>query len=1228
MVFNIYSVGDGKLLSDILNSVAMICNSTSFPSLIFAGFMIGIIIIAFQCLISGGRVINLHFALIGMILYMGLFGTKCSVIVSDAYDDIVYEKIDNVPLAVGVTGMGISNIGHGIASMFEQGFGDVQRTDNFAYAEPLRILNQFRTFSENDEVFAKIDLSLAGNDAAAVKTKHIDSRQSVLNYLSECVMANVATGATTASNLFRGNIEAFSSEDEMKMTYLAIPGGGTMTCKDAFPLFKSIFDPISNDPNMIQWVNRIFGVNETADYTKISAAIQDLSYLNQTAQDWMAMSLLRVQYDHAADQFYRQQLDQTAAINLNQAITQKSYQQASEASLFLVSMRIMMSLIEGLVYAITPLIAFLICTGSFGMRLVGKYLSMLVWIQLWLPVMSITDLYIRSGARDAVRVAFINNQNYSFFANDLVGTAIQTWIGFGGIAAAATPLIALFLVGGSSVAFTSLTNRMMGSDHFNERALAPDVTSAPPILNQAAGFTGDSFNGTSRSGAQPNLTKVVSSATEAQKVSESAALLNQKTAAFKEDYTSSMSDGTGFSKYQSFAYSVGKNALSDLKDTNSAAYNEIQSYAKQHGISMDQVATLSGFRAINQKLGLKADFGFALGAGTAEDVANESASETNRNVLVNENGKDVNYRISDNPAKARAEDESRGIFNKGTHYITPEEFNNKKNLNIKAVNTTAKSGIASNIFGRFGNLGSMIASLTGFYGRIGGSMGADIGGGAKDQNDSKSGSSRNQAKNNSISADTQKALSASFDRSFSKSLNSSQSFSSNENQSRSESGSTNDSLTEMQSASKQYATELSNQRSLSAVTGQSINTIAHQLDYQQREKLYRLEHLMNEDQQKKSNKLSDPNNGFYPKKAGLSPENARAASIIDTLLHHGSAAQRQDLINVLSGDNFSNGSQSGVGSVGNLDFSNQPKAFKESQSDLGKGYKGVISTVHSNNTNLSDRITQKSLDNYEQIEQGKSDTVKGFNEPYTPPAGSADIDLANNYANNQNQIKTKFNKDASVIQSQDQRTQWQIAKEVFHSSEAGAMAEMSSKGFFGASADLVAEKLNSLSPDFMKDGVASVTQKMRDWAHSKPQNVDNSDHFSIADPKDGFSDIQNHYAYLNSRNSYSYTDSTGKTHEHTITKEDRERAANAVMDEVFQHTRFQLFDKESGQAIPGEYVKTKDQLTDSQLTDLMTTSAGLMQNVLNASQNKSNHGDETVVRNFNDAFHIKMNSRH
>ena len=683
MLFNIYSVGDGKLLSDILNSVAMICNSTSFPSLIFAGFMIGIIIIAFQCLISGGRVINLHFALIGMILYMGLFGTKCSVIVSDAYDDIVYEKIDNVPLAVGVTGMGISNIGHGIASMFEQGFGDVQRTDNFAYAEPLRIINQFRTFSENDEVFAKIDLSLAGNDAAAVKTKHIDSRQSVLNYLSECVMANVATGATTASNLFRGNIEAFSSEDEMKMTYLAIPGGGTMTCKDAFPVFKTIFDPISNDPNMIQWVNRIFGVNETADYTKISAAIQDLSYLNQTAQDWMAMSLLRVQYDHAADQFYRQQLDQTAAINLNQAITQKSYQQASEASLFLVSMRIMMALIEGLVYAITPLIAFLICTGSFGMGLVGKYLSMLVWIQLWLPVMSITDLYIRSGARDAVRVAFINNQNYSFFANDMVGTAIQTWIGFGSIAAAATPLIALFLVGGSSVAFTSLTNRMMGSDHFNERALAPDATSTPPILNQAARNEANRTRGVSGTGSAETMIKIGGAMQGASMVAETHAnaetAIRSANAAYVEDYKT----GNTGTAHRAFEQSWGKKKMSELAQNDNATYQQIKSIAKEHNWGTTQTNEAVG--QLSLALGLDGGVSGQLGKVLAADMgltAKVNGQGTNSNKASSTTG--LSVKGGDNTQSNRTEQLATKLSAGADEAV--------RNVDSKTFDTSASSG--------------------------------------------------------------------------------------------------------------------------------------------------------------------------------------------------------------------------------------------------------------------------------------------------------------------------------------------------------------------------------------------------------------------------------------------------------------------------------------------------------------------------------------------------------
>ncbi len=601
MIFNIYSVGDGKLLSDILNAVAMICNHTSFTSLIFAGFMIGIIVIAFQCLISGGRVINLHFALIAMILYMGLFGTKCSVVVSDAYDDKVYEKIDHMPLAVGVTGMAISNIGHGLASMFEQGFGDVTRTDNFAYAEPLRILNQFRTFTESDEVFARLDQSLGGDTT--------DTRQSVINYISECVMPNIATGGTTVSAIYKGDLEAFSSEDEMKMTYLAIPNGGNLTCKDAFPKFKAIFNPLTADTKVITWVNRVFGVEGTTDYDHIQNAITDLSTVNQSVQNWMTMSLLRVQYDHAADQYYRRHLDTASALAINQTILQKSYQQASEQTLFLVSARAMMALIEGMVYAITPLVAFLICTGSFGLGLTGKYLSMLVWIQLWLPVMRITDMYIRAGARDAINATFLTADQYSFFTNDAVGAAVQNWIGIGGMAAGATPIIALFLVTGSSVAFTSMTNRMLGADQFNEKAMAPDITSTPPVLNQAGMANADRTRGALGTGAEAVLPKINGSQQGAMLVSAAQTNTANKTSSFNSTYEEMATTGTGGEEMRSFNRSWGDFKMSQLAQTDSALHTKIQTIAKQHGWSEDQTNEAVGQLSMQLGLGIQGGIG-------------------------------------------------------------------------------------------------------------------------------------------------------------------------------------------------------------------------------------------------------------------------------------------------------------------------------------------------------------------------------------------------------------------------------------------------------------------------------------------------------------------------------------------------------------------------------------------------------------------------------------------
>ena len=91
-----------------------------------------------------------------------------------------------------------------------------------------------------------------------------------------------------------------------------------------------------------------------------------------------------------------------AAIMTQQAILQRNTQWAGEQHLFLSSMRAMMAYIEGFVFAVTPLMGLLVCVGLFGVRLAFKYLMLLLWIQLWMPVLAINNLYITLVSQGAM----------------------------------------------------------------------------------------------------------------------------------------------------------------------------------------------------------------------------------------------------------------------------------------------------------------------------------------------------------------------------------------------------------------------------------------------------------------------------------------------------------------------------------------------------------------------------------------------------------------------------------------------------------------------------------------------------------------------------------------------------------------------------------------------------------------------------------------------------------
>ncbi|RYZ37603.1 MAG: hypothetical protein EOP49_31580, partial [Sphingobacteriales bacterium] len=153
-----------------------------------------------------------------------------------------------------------------------------------------------------------------------------------------------------------------------------------------------------------------------------------------------------------------------------------------------------------------PIMACIILLGQIGINVALKYFLLNLWVQLFLPLLAIINLYISVKANNALALtgASLGNNWTSFYALNSASDQMQHWIAMGGGLAAATPFIALALVMGAPAAtMTALSSRLAGSDQINEKNLSPDPISTDPVLKGNSYVSGDRFSGVSGSGAPP-----------------------------------------------------------------------------------------------------------------------------------------------------------------------------------------------------------------------------------------------------------------------------------------------------------------------------------------------------------------------------------------------------------------------------------------------------------------------------------------------------------------------------------------------------------------------------------------------------------------------------------------------------------------------------------------------------------------------------------------------------
>lgn len=604
--FVIHSIGDSAFLEQILIAVAMVTGTGDMSKMVSIGLLMGVIFVCVQSVANGARQIEFQKVLIGWIIYAVLFGPTSRVLIEDAYTGAV-RPVDNVPIGVGMAGGVISNVGYNITNLFEAGYGVIGSSiTEHSFAEPLKLLNDARRRIGNDNrVFSTWDESRGGGG--------VDIAKSWNNYIRECSLlkldlASDPQGQTMNLTTFiKSDVETalrFSSSLYGTRIYLEPnnPSGSDVTCSQAWSSLSVTLNDFQGTA-MQEAFARVLGIkgcssenpNCEAVSDKIDNAMNMLGMSSTSMQDFMKAAILEPVYYQAAIGKYQDFHDSSSAVMLNQALMQRDQQWATESSMFMTIVRPMMTFFEGFVYAVTPIMAFLVALGPQGVQLAGKYVLMLLWIQLWMPVLSVINLYIcmaaagqMSGITDGI------NGFKSFFALSSAGETLSHWIGVGGLLASSTPAISMMLIYGSSIAATSMAGKLSGGDHVDEKINTPDVVDNGAVMNNQAMSDNSRFAGQVYSGASSTIDSVNASTMMSNAESSSKALQQQNSQAFSGMLQNGINDTVSSSDGWQRMSSFGHNFASGNSQSASTAQKITDSLTKGLNFSSAQKDAITG----------------------------------------------------------------------------------------------------------------------------------------------------------------------------------------------------------------------------------------------------------------------------------------------------------------------------------------------------------------------------------------------------------------------------------------------------------------------------------------------------------------------------------------------------------------------------------------------------------------------------------------------------------
>lgn len=617
-------LGDGRFVWTVLNAVSSIGRG-DYGRLAALGAMLGLVGMVLRGAMSPqGPKFDPTVLLVSILMFWVIFIPRVDRVMvvemmpppgGDAARTYV---VDNVPLGLAAAGYFVSNVGLGITGLYDTIMGRADDTD--------RVLTG--GLGRNLMLMAGIREMVAdprfGQGAAGGEFGFY--RQNMVAYLQDCTVPTINNGYVDSAKLLRTPLEEgvfgpefaqpiahtyYRNDDGSGSEYVtcAVAQGRLRAGMSSGDLIRS-FDAAAEDSRF-----RTNSDELVSTFSQMAGA--NALHAQHLVVGHMINSVIR----EAQVRGSVSPLESQAVIMVEEANLRRSTQWAAEENLFVRLLRPMVGFFEALFYALAPIMAFVVTLGPVGMSLLSKYLMLTVWVALWFPMLTITQLYSKIRMEDYFE-QLGRLDTFTPHQLELIANEATTVLGATSALVAATPALAMSLIYGGAVSMSYLSRSLSHGDVVDEEKMAPKAQQVGPALNSAglANYSGGAGGGLEgRAGISLTSNQGISeleSSTAAEAATKQATAQQDFYRAIENNASIVQSGGT-FGR-TSESVDAANRLQNTLSQQEGMSQTEREGAALIRGLSTEDTARLSQAAEYSRKHGVDLSVGlkkFGVGAG-------------------------------------------------------------------------------------------------------------------------------------------------------------------------------------------------------------------------------------------------------------------------------------------------------------------------------------------------------------------------------------------------------------------------------------------------------------------------------------------------------------------------------------------------------------------------------------------------------------------------------------